>query len=291
MIPKLFFIALLLGFIHTAYADTEVFKPVNKLQYLYQLFYLPFEIDFKEGEKVDEIILWIMNEEKPRVLKASELKKLDGEWAKLREPWVKKSLLLSTPVDLGKSVRISPRLISHKIPIYQGLLDRINLEQRMLLKEELSNKSPEVEANTKQIVFLKSLLNKEDESKFNFFLVSASWCESCKEYRVLFETYAKTFPHPDLTLHSLYIDDPKEQIFEKPLLKSLFPNPKRYSHETIPRFIAMEIKDGKYSVWEEGEALKEVYERYFKEHRGFLKQKVSPFTKTHYPARSLSSYR
>jgi thiol-disulfide isomerase/thioredoxin len=161
----------------------------------------------------------------------------------------------------------------------------------MLLKEELSNKSPEVEANTKQIVFLKSLLNKEDESKFNFFLVSASWCESCKEYRVLFETYAKTFPHPDLTLHSLYIDDPKEQIFEKPLLKSLFPNPKRYSHETIPRFIAMEIKDGKYSVWEEGEALKEVYERYFKEHRGFLKQKVSPFTKTHYPARSLSSYR
>jgi hypothetical protein len=131
---------------------------------------------------------------------------------------------------------------------------------------------------------LKSFLQPLEEEKFNLFIVSASWCESCREYRVLLESYLKAFPHPDLNLHSLVIDDPKEEIFDSRLLKELFPNPAKYSHDSIPRFLSIETVAGKTTVLEEGEALAEFYARYLKPHRGYLDGQSTLFRGLRTPA-------
>ena len=128
-----------------------------------------------------------------------------------------------------------------------------------------------------QLRFLKSLLESSDEAKFNFFIVSASWCDSSREYRTLLESYFKKFPNAHLTLHSVVVDDPKKQIFDSRLMKELFPHPKRYTHETVPRFLAMQIVNGQPKIWEEGEALRELYERFYASHRGFLAPQIKLF--------------
>ncbi len=45
----------------------------------------------------------------------------------------------------------------------------------------------------------------------------------------------------------------------------------------MPRFLALETLNGKTTVYEEGEALLELYERYFKQHRGYLDSRTSLF--------------
>jgi thiol-disulfide isomerase/thioredoxin len=249
----------------------------NKLLHMYQFYYLPFSVEFQQGRTLNEILPYWVDAAgtTDRLLSADELRKLDKEWNELKTPWVKRSLLLGTPVNVGQSIRISAHLVSHKIGLTRSAFDTIPLAQRAELLDTLKSKPADVQAEYRQERFLRSFLNNQDEEKFNFVMVSASWCDSCKEYRTLIEAYAKLFPDSSLTIHSVVIDDPKEEIFESNLLKELFPNPKKYTHESIPRFLAIQTAGGKTTVWEEGDALKELYERYFKNRRGFFDRKVT----------------
>lgn len=249
----------------------------NKLLHMYQFYYLPFSVEFQQGRSLNEILPFWMdgNGASERMLTAEELRKLDKQWNELKTPWVKRSLLLGTPVNVGQTVRIGAHLVSHHIPLNKGALDHLPLATRAEVLDQLKSKPAEVQADFRQIQFAKSFLAPQDGEKFNFIMISASWCDSCKEYRTLIEAYAKMFPDISLTLHSVIVEDPKEEIFESTLLKELFPNPKRYTHESIPRFLAVQTTDGKTTLWEEGDALKEFYDRYFKSHRGFLDKKIT----------------
>lgn len=261
--------------------DDEIVKPVNKLLYMYKFYYLPFSIDFREGKSINDIIPLIQDPEtgERRLIKAEELQKLDMEWGLLKDPIRKKSLFLNTKVGLNASVRISSHLVSHRVNISRTAFDSLDLNQKIIVKEQLKGKPADVQANFKQRMFLKSLLGPEDEDRFAFFVVSASWCESCREYRVLFENYFRTFLPENVNIHSLVVEDTREQIFEHPFLRELFPNPKKYSHNSIPRFIAVEKINGEQHILEEGEALEALYTRFFKERIGYLDKKATLFLK------------
>lgn len=178
---------------------------------------------------------------------------------------------------MGQTVRISQRLISHHVPMSRGPFDTISISDRIQLNDALKSKPPEVQAAFKQLRFLKSFLAPLDEERFNFFIFSPSWCESSREYRVLFETYLKTFPQAGLNLHSVLIEDPKEEIFDSRIIRELFPHQKKYTQDSTPRFLAIETVQGNTVIWEEGEALKELYERFFKQYRGYLNSKTTLF--------------
>lgn len=247
---------------------------VNKLLYMYQFFYLPFAIDFQVGRSVDTILPYRLDAkgEPSRLMEAHELVNLDAQWTKTRAEWRTKSLLEFNKVAPGKSLRISQRLVSHHIPVTRGATDTFSASDKASIGEALKGKTPEVVGSFYQLRFLKSFMEPSDEGKFNFFVVSPSWCESSREYRTLFEAYFKKFPNPELSLHSLVIEDPKQKIFDSRVMKELFPHPKRYTHETTPRFLAVQTVNGQTQVWEEGEALKQLYDRYYSQHRGFLKK-------------------
>ena len=119
--------------------------------------------------------------------------------------------------------------------------------------------------------------------------MSASWCESCREYRILLESYLKEFPQSNVTLHSVVIEDEKENIFDSLLLKELFPHPKKYSHDSIPRFLALEFVNGEPRLLEEGDALQAFYERFFKSHQGFLDSQTTLFHRPAPVGRTLST--
>jgi thiol-disulfide isomerase/thioredoxin len=208
-----------LGYSRAAQSQNEP-EParVNKLQYMYQLFYLPFSVKFREGRTVDDILPYITDKitGQPRLIKAEELQELDAVWNSIREPMKKKSLLISTPVPVGQSVRISHHLASHNIAVTRGPLDGLSINERIQLAELLKDKPAEIQVAFRQLRFLKSFLNLVDEGKFNFFIVSASWCDSCKEYRALFEAYVKNFGINELNLHSIVINDPLKIFFRIP---------------------------------------------------------------------------
>ena len=281
---RLFTVILLLSIVVSANEPIVDNPRVNKLQYMYQFFYLPFSVDFREGKTTNDILPYIKvsESEPPRLLKPQELQSLDKEWAKLREPWKKKSLLLSTQVPVGTSVSITQKLSSHHITLSRGAFDTLSIPERIQLAEMIKRKPPEVQAAFRQLRFLKSFLTPVQEERFNFFIFSPSWCESSREYRVLFEAYLKNFPNLAFNLHSVVIEDPKEEIFDSKLIKELFPNVKKYSHDSVPRFLAIENVQGNTLIWEEGEALKELYDRYFLPVRGFMNNRSSLFGK---PAR------
>lgn len=281
---RLFTVILLLASVVSANEPIVDNPRVNKLQYMYQFFYLPFSVDFREGKTTNDILPYIKvsESEPPRLLKPQELQSLDKEWAKLREPWKKKSLLLSTQVPVGTSVSITQKLSSHHITLSRGAFDTLSIPERIQLAEMIKRKPPEVQAAFRQLRFLKSFLTPVQEERFNFFIFSPSWCESSREYRVLFEAYLKNFPNLAFNLHSVVIEDPKEEIFDSKLIKELFPNVKKYSHDSVPRFLAIENVQGNTLIWEEGEALKELYDRYFLPVRGFMNNRSSLFGK---PAR------
>ena len=109
------------------------------------------------------------------------------------------------------------------------------------------------------------------------FIFSASWCSSSREYRALLESYLKSAPQNDVVLHSVVIEDPDQKIFDAKVLKELFPHQDRYTHESIPKFIALENIQGKSVVYEEGDALFALYERYLKPMRGFLNKQSFMF--------------
>ena len=281
MYSKFFTLFLFFPFLVFA-QDAKIDIPrVNKLQYMYQFFYLPFSVEFREGRTVNDILPYVRTSdtEPPRLLKPLELQTLDKEWAKLRDPYKKKSLLLSTQVPVGQSTVITQRLVSHHITLTRGAFDTLSIPEKIQVTEMLKKKPPEVQSAFKQIRFLKSFLSPLQEERFNFFVFSPSWCESSREYRVLFESYLKNFPNLGFNLHSVVIEDPKEEIFDGRIIKDLFPNPKKYTHDSVPRFLAIENVQGNTLVWEEGEALKELYDRYFQAHRGYLNGQSSLFGK------------
>ncbi len=265
-------------------------KPVNKLLYLYRFFYLPFSVDFREGKTQDDVIPFVSidQSEGPRVMTAEELKRLDAEWKALRQPWAKKSLLATTNVPLNDSVKISNHLMSHRITLSRGAFDASSLNDRMRMQSALDGKSEAVQADFRQMRYLKSFVKPVEEDRLNFFIVSASWCESCREYRILFESYMKEFPNAKVNLHSVVIDDPKEQVFESRLLKDLFPHPAKYSHDSIPRFLTLQTLNGKTEIKEEGDALQTLY-GILKEHQGYMDHDTTLFgnpgaTPSRYPA-------
>lgn len=255
-------------------------KKTNKLLQMYRIYYLPFSLHFREGTNPNEIVPFVNADPKgitKRLLRAPELAQLNEQWDAVRDPWKKKSLFLNTPVGLNQSVRISRALVSHNVATTRRALDGVSIEDRIRINDMLKAKPPEVQNLFKQLRFLKSFLGQQDEGQFNFFIVSAHWCQSCLEYRVLLESYFKQFPNPQVTLHSIIVQDPKEEIFDAPILKDLFPNPQAYSHESIPRFLSFETPDGKPTILEEGDAVRTLFTRYLEKHRGFMDSKTTLF--------------
>jgi hypothetical protein len=267
--------------VRAAEADKETPK-VNKLLFMYEFFYLPFGIEFRVGRNLETVLPYVLDArgEAARLVEAHELVALDGEWTKVRAEWRTKSLLEFHNVPVGKSLRITQRLVSHHVPVTRAAVDTLPMADRASLADTLRGKSPAVVAAFYQLRFLKSLVEPSDDGKFNFFIVSASWCDSSREYRTLLETYFKKFPSAQLTLHSVVVEDPKRQIFDSRLMKELFPHPKRYTHETVPRFLAMQMVNGQPKIWEEGEALRELYDRFYANHRGFLAPEIKSFKAT-----------
>lgn len=260
------------------FADSASSK-TNKLLYMYRFYYLPFSVEFEQGRTADEILPFFpeVAPNPSRLLTADELKVLDKEWNEIKKGWIQKTLLESTKVALDLSVRIAQHLVSHRIPLRRSAFDRIPIEEQIQFRDTLKKKTPEVQASFRQIMFLKSFLTPAELEKFNFFIIGASWCNSSREYRILFEAFAKKFADPNYVLHSVVVDDPKEKIFNSSLLKELFPHSVRYTHDNIPRFLSFQVVNGKTIVLEEGEALKELYDRFFRKHSGYLNSKTTLF--------------
>src|SRR5688572_30708296 len=128
----------------SAFALAEDGPRINKLQYMYNFYYFPFSIEFREGKTVNDILPYVKlgDGSPPRLLKPQELQALDKEWNVLKEPWKKKSLLLSTPVNLNDKAQITQKLVSHRIAMSRGAFDTISIPDRIQLNEALKNKSP-----------------------------------------------------------------------------------------------------------------------------------------------------
>jgi len=251
--------------------------PFNKLREMYSFYYLPFNIGFKVGNQKDDVFPVIRDAMGALTVTVNpdDMKKVETAWKEVREDWKKRSLFLSTPIDLGKKVRISPHLVSHKIGVNRTALDSLSFANKLIFQKTLQDKSSEIQTKVTQLFFLKSFLEERDNNDFNFFIISPSWCASSKEYRAIFEAYFKKFSPAKLTIHSIVVEDPDESIFDSKIFKELFPNSKVYSHEMVPRFIALQQKDGASVVYEEGEALSALYENFFKPHQGFLNKLVA----------------
>lgn len=249
----------------------------NKLREMYTFYYLPFNLHFKVGSEINDIFPVTRDKlgDLTQPVGPEEMKKLEKQWLPTRDNWKKKSLFLTTPVDSGKTVRISERLISHKISVKQTAVDLLAFSERLKLRQSLEDKTPDAQANIVQLKFLQAFLDQNDKTRFNFFIFSPSWCASSQEYRALFEAYFKKFANTNLALHSVVIDDPQEVIFDSKIFKELFPHTPTYSHDLVPRFLAYEERDGVPTIYEEGQALSVLYENFFKQHQGFLNKLVS----------------
>jgi hypothetical protein len=72
-------------------------------------------------------------------------------------------------------------------------------------------------------------------------------------------------------------------------MKDLFPFPENYTHDSVPRFLAIQMVKGQLKVWEEGEALRELKDRFFAQYRGFLNSKFTLMGKMESSTRFLAS--
>ncbi len=267
---------------HNLAADITPTSPTNKLLMMHRLYYLPFSMGFQQGGNLNEIIPIISKT--GTVPTADEFGRLNRVWGEAREEWAKSSLLLNTPIDINGSSRISGHLASHLIALGRGPFERLSVTERIQIKNLLKGKPEMVQKTFTQIRFLKSFLTESDADRTVLFIVGASWCQSSRTYRALLESYLKRFPVSDLTLHSIVVDDPKNQIFDSAILGQFFPSSASYSHNTIPRFLLLE-NTAEPVLYEEGDALSVVLDRYFSSQRGFLDSLV-PFLNQ--PVRGLS---
>lgn len=292
MALKPYRLALTLGLLVAFGAQADTSKlPTNKLLHMYELFYLPFTIDFKQGKTFNDIFPVIADKAGhfTQVLKPEELKMLDEDFSAERKSWAKTSLFLNTPVELGESQRITQHLISHRIGLKTGAWDKVSIAGQIQVKAMLKGKPEAVLKSVTQYQFLRSFTKEVDDDKFNFFIIGPNWCESSREYRYILEYYSKRFPNNQLILHSVVIEDPQEQIFDSQILKDLFPFPENYSHESVPRFLAMQKLNGQLKVWEEGDALRELKDRFLGQHRGFLDNAIPSMRKISVPNRFIAT--
>jgi hypothetical protein len=249
---------------------------INKLLYMYHFYYLPFSIDFRVGRTESDILPFLPGKRDGggRMVTNAEWSALEIEHRRLREGWESRSLLLSTPVPLGESKRITGRIFAHHISASRTACESVPLPDRIQFSKLLQEKSPEVQGRFRQLQFLKSFLRPDDDNSFHFFIVSASWCPSCRDYRMLLETYFKDFPPDRAKLHSLLVDDPSRTIFTSPAMRDLFPHGPSAAKTSVPRFLAIENADGLPVVHEDGDALFHLYERFFKKVRGFADSRL-----------------
>ena len=292
MSPKSFGLVLIFLSLGTFHAKADTAKlPTNKLLHMYELFYLPFSVEFKQGKTFNDIFPLVADKTGrfTQIVKPEQLKLLDDDFSVERKNWAKSSLFLNTSIELGASQRITQRLISHRISLKTGAWDKVSISGQIQVKAMLKDKPEIVLKAVTQYQFLRSFTQDADDDKFHFFIIGPSWCDSSKEYRYILEYYSKKFPHNQLVLHSVVIDDPQEQIFDSQILKDLFPFPENYSHESVPRFLAMQKMSGQLKVWEEGDALKELKDRFFSQHRGFLDNSIPTMRKISIPGRFIAT--
>lgn len=244
----------------------------NKRLAMYRVFYLPFDLTFQPGRDLDSILPYRGN----RMLEAHELVSVDSNLKALRDGLKRASLLEASKVVTGQTRRLAVGLYSHRETVNRSAVDGLSTKEREEIGKALREKDKEVAQAFFQLRLLKRFIEPIEEGVFHFFIVSASWCESSLEYRLLLESYFKRFSPKEAVLHSLLVEDAQKQIFRSPLMKELFPHPKEYSHETVPRFIAVEWKSGEPHIWEEGDALAELYDRHLAAHRGFLENPSTP---------------
>lgn len=242
--------------------------PKNKLLEMFRFFYLPFDVEFRVGDSNDEVIPF--GNAGSVILAPEEMQRLDQRWAEIRKSWKAKSLFVSTRDTVNGTTKISPHLITHRITANRTALDSLSIEERIRIKEILKDKSKDIQATVLQKQFVRSFIDPATAHKMHFFIIAPDWCASSETYRTLLEAYAKKFALGKFVLHSLVIEDPNEQIFDSKAMNDLFPFPKRYSHESVPRFILAEEKEGDFKVHEEGNALHLLYENYFEAQQGFL---------------------
>lgn len=273
------------------YSEPALKQPSNKLLHMYELFYLPFKIEFKQGRTYNDIFPLVADKrgEFTQLLTPEQLKSLDQEYSSERKSWEKSSLFLNTPLELDESQQITQRLISHRVSLKRTAWEKVSVADQIKVKALLDGKPEMIKKAVTQYQFLRSLMKGANEEKFNFFIIGPSWCESSKEYRYILEYYSKKFPNAQLVLHSVVVDDPQGQIFESQLIKDLFPFPENYSHNSVPRFLALEKDKGQLKVWEEGEALIELKNRFFAEHRGFLDSSLPIMKKVSLPNKFLAT--
>jgi hypothetical protein len=266
-------------------------QPANKLLHMYELFYLPFSIEFKQGKTYNDIFPLVADKTGKfnQILKPEELSRLDNEYLSIRADWTKNSLFLNTPLEIGESQKITQRLVSHRVPLKRAAWDKVSVSEQIKVNALLEGKPEPIRKAVTQIQFLRGFLKAGDEEKFNFFMIGPQWCESSKEYRYILEYYSKKFPSPELVLHSVVIEDPQQQIFDSQIMKDLFPFPENYTHDSVPRFLAIQMVKGQLKVWEEGEALRELKDRFFAQYRGFLNSKFTLMGKMESSTRFLAS--
>jgi len=264
--------------------------PTNKLLHMYELFYLPFTIEFKQGKTFNDIFPLIADEkgEFTQLLKPDQLKNLDQEYSSERLSWSKNSLFLNVSLELDESQRITQRLIAHRIGLKKTAWDKVSVADQIKVKALLDGKPDLIKKSVTQVQFLRGFLKDYEEEKFNFFIIGPQWCESSREYRYILEYLSKKFPNPQLILHSVTIEDPEEKIFDSQLMKDLFPFPENYSHDSVPRFLALQKERGQLKVWEEGDALVELRNRFLGQHRGFLDSSIPIMRKITLPTKFLA---
>lgn len=259
--------------------ETKPAPKVNKLLYMYRFFYLPFSLDFKEGQNPKDVLPFVSERAGLRLLSAQEMIQLDGQWRDIRKTMRPKSLLLTTPITVDSETTITNHMMSHRLSLTRSAFDQVPISERVVIANAIQGKSDEVKNRFRQLQFLKSFIKGTDPNAFHFFIVSPSWCQSSREYTMLFENFIKKYPQKNLVIHSVVIEDPQEKIFDSRVLAELFPNKTTYTHDNVPRFLSLEIQSKHANVWEEGQALEQLYSRFFGKYRGFLDDKTSLFGK------------
>lgn len=247
----------------------------NKQLKMFELFYLPLQLSFREGHTASEVLPYI-NDSKTntaRIVTAEEFETIEKAWKKERENLKKKSLLLTTEVPLNKSVKISNHITSYHFPVKRTALEGLNIAEQIKEKNRILRLPANEQVLSKRELFLTSFLKPLELERFNIFIFSASWCESCLEYRALLESYLKSLSNPNINLHSVVLEDSQPpKIFESQLFKEIFTNNK--GTESIPRFLAIEKKDDKIIIYEEAEALDQLMNRFLSSKKGYLNSKI-----------------
>ena len=245
---------------------------IAKVPLLYSLYYLPFSASFSEGRGLSEVVGTLLNKAgKPvRYLHPADMEKYDKRLEQVISQWQKESLLLKTKVTENKPAAISAHLVSHLIKYDDSAFRLLPLGQRLDAEVPLAGESQSNYEKRRQQVFLETFLRESDKKLVNVFVVSASWCASCYQYRILLEKYAKWFFPPDAVLHSVTVEDPQEKMAKGRAYQELFRERSSRENASVPAFIWYDGRKNPPEISEEGAALQKLYESYLESHRGFL---------------------